>query len=75
MLTDTERLNWLEKQSGFGLINDDFGHWAVTGDGMQNVPDRTPSDIQTTFFIEKKQWKKNIRAAIDAAYKKDKPEV
>lgn len=69
MLTDTERLNWLEKQYGCGLINDDFGHWAVSFDGMQNVPKKTPADIQTTFFVEKKQWKKTVRAAIDAAIK------
>ena len=70
-MTDTDRLNWLEKQSGIALINDDFGHWAVSSDGFQSVPDKTPADIETTFFVEKKQWKRNIRKAIDAAMKED----
>ena len=63
-MTDKELIDWLELQEGCGLISDDFGHWAVTGDGMQNVPDNTPTDIQTTFFISKEQWKPSIREAI-----------
>lgn len=67
-MTDTERLDWLSKQFGCGLINDDNGHWAVSWDGVQNVPmGRGPSDIDTAFFIKKKAWRKTIRAAIDAA--------
>lgn len=69
--TDTERLDWLAKQGGAALVNDDFGHWAVSFDGMQNVPRKTPADIQTMFVIEKKQWKKTIRQAIDAAMNAD----
>lgn len=66
---DGERLDWLEAQSGVGLISDDFGHWAVSGDGMQNVPRKTPADIQTTFFVKAADWTKAVRAAIDAARK------
>jgi len=66
-LSDTERLDWLEKHQGFALISDDNKHWACVCDGMQNIPESWPGDIQTTFFIEKKQWKKSIRKAIDAA--------
>jgi len=70
--SDTDLLNWLEKQPGYGLINDDFGHWAVSGDGMQNVPKDVsiPNDIQTTFFIEAKDWYPTIREAIKAAMPK-----
>lgn len=31
---DTERLDWLEKQQGFGLISDDNKHWAVSTSGF-----------------------------------------
>ena len=68
-MTDTERINWLQKQQGSALISDDFGHWAITGSGFQNVPLKTPADINTTFFITKKDWKKTIRQAIDAEMK------
>jgi hypothetical protein len=68
-MNDTELIDWLETQEGSALISDDFGHWAVSGTGMQNVPENPPDDIQTTFFIEKHEWKKTIREAILAAYK------
>lgn len=69
-MTDTELLNWLEKQDGYGLISDDFGRWAVSGDGMQNVPEDTsiPNEIITTFFVEAEQWKPSIREAIISKY-------
>ena len=68
-MTDKDRINWLELKDGFALVSDDFGRWAVTGDGMQNVPDNIdePSDISTSFFIEAHQWRGSIRQAIDAA--------
>lgn len=65
-MADTKRLDKLENCEGVALVNDDFGHWAVVENGMQNVPDETPADIQTTFFIEKREWKDTIREAIDA---------
>ncbi len=65
--TDTERLNWLEQQEGAGLVSDDAGHWAVVFDGMQNVPINPPQDIDTAFSIEKDQWCKTIREAINKA--------
>lgn len=66
--TDTERLDWLEKEGiGAGLINDDNGHWAVAFDGFQNITaGEGPIDTQTTFFIEKKDWKDTAREAIDS---------
>ncbi len=68
-MTDKELLDYMETQEGAAIISDDFGHWAVTGAGFQNVPQKTPADIQTTHIIEKKQWKKSIRAAIRAHMK------
>jgi hypothetical protein len=68
--TDKERLDWLEKQPGGAVISDDNEHWAFASDGWQNVPaGKKTTDIQTTFFIEKKRWKKDIRTAIDFAMK------
>lgn len=68
MTTDTQRLDWLATQYGAALVNDDFGSWAVSYDGMQNLPDGDgPSDIETTFFIKADKWCSDIRAAIDAA--------
>ncbi len=72
-MTDTERLDWLEKQDGSALISDDFGNWAVTGDGVQNVPENPGerSDIETTFFIRRSGWSSSIRKAIDRAIKEN----
>jgi hypothetical protein len=68
-MTDTERIDWLEKQFGCGLINDDNGHWAVSGSGTQNVPSGDdPEDIASTFFVDASEWKPTVREAIDAAY-------
>lgn len=68
MRSDTDRLDWLEKREGFGLISDDAGRWAVSGTGTQNVPDKdVATDIATSFFVEKSEWKPTIREAIDAA--------
>jgi len=65
-MTDADRLDWLEKQFGIGLINDDNGHWAISGDGVQNVPmSDEPVDIDTTFFIAADDWFETAREAID----------
>jgi hypothetical protein len=67
--TDEQRLNWLAEQEGSALISDDFGNWAVSFAGMQNIPENpgTPSDIHTSFFVEAAEWRPSIREAIDAA--------
>lgn len=67
-MTDTERLNWLEQNQGAALVSDDDKHWAVVVNGIQNIPENTPSDIHTTFFIRQNEWQSTIRDAIDAAY-------
>ena len=67
-LSDTEMIDILEKK-GVSLISDDSGHWCVTGDGMQNIPKELPGDIETTFIIKKKEWKKSIREAMKAFMK------
>jgi hypothetical protein len=68
--SDTELLDLLEAKGKEGwcpcLLNDDSQHWTVVGDGMQNVPIDAPCDIQTTFWVEKHQWKNSIREALEA---------
>ena len=77
-ITDTERLDWLGKLQGSGLINDDYGRWAIPECGIQNVTDRgklitkQAIAVSSTFFTEAREWKLNIRAAIDAAMRKEK---
>jgi hypothetical protein len=53
------------------LVSDDHSHWVVATFGMQNLPKKFPGDIDTSFFIKKKEWKKSIREAIDFAMKQD----
>jgi len=79
MRTDTELLDGLEAlvKNGDcpGIINDDNGHWAVSGEGVQNVvcgPET--EDVHTTFFVEAKDWKDTIREAINA-YLDDAQEI
>lgn len=74
-MTDSERLDWLEKQDGCGLISDDAGHWAVSTCGFQNVPIDAPCDISSQFFVLKHEWRPTIREAIDAAVAEQVAEV
>lgn len=68
MRSDTELLDWLEKQQGYGLISDDFGRWAVSGSGIQNVPDGSGAfDFAGEFYVERDDWRPTIREAIMAA--------
>lgn len=72
MMTDRQRIDWLEQKAEAGsspaLLNDDNGHWAVSFAGFQEVPfGDEPQDIATTFIVEKAQWRKTVRSAIDAA--------
>jgi len=69
--TDSERLDWLEKQFGSGLISDDNGHWAISTNGFQNVVTGGPKAVETSFFVRAKEWKKSARSAIDAEIKKE----
>ncbi len=76
MVTDKDRIDWLEDQAKHGacpgLINDDNGRWAVAFSGFQNaVCGKEAQDVQSTFFVEAKQWRRTIRQAIDAAMKAD----
>jgi hypothetical protein len=64
-MTDTEILNWLEKQCGGALVNDDNGHWAFVSDGMQNIPmDDDVFDLEAVLWVEKNAFKSTIREAI-----------
>lgn len=69
---DKERLDWLEAHFGYGLINDDNGHWAISFDGIQSVGGgEEPADLQTNFYIEASKFSNSARECIDAA-RKDK---
>jgi len=47
------------------ILYDDNGFFAVTGDGSQEVTyGDEPTDLNTSFFVEAKQWKKTIREAL-----------
>lgn len=66
--TDKERLDWLEKQDGMGLISDDAGRWAVSTGGIQNVPNpKRATRISSVFLVEAKEWQGTVRKAIDYA--------
>lgn len=74
--TDTELLDSLiacaHRGCCPGIIFDDNGHWAVTDDGMQNVPfGPEPIDIQTTFYVRKDKWLPSLRDAINAYLDED----
>ena len=71
-MTDTERLDWLEKHSdGGGVFNDDrWGgplRWAFAASGFSPVVDNEPLEGQWVFWVEKDDWKPTIREAIDHA--------
>ena len=71
MRTDTQLLDALQEITNLGgcpgVINDDNGHWAVTGDGIQSIAcGEDPVDVNTTFFVQASQWKKTVREAINA---------
>lgn len=68
-MTDTELLNWLEREEGAGLISDDAGHWAISFSGMQEVPNDPPQDLISNFFVEAHEWKTTIREALEYGYK------
>lgn len=64
---DAARLDWLGLQDGCGLVSDDAGHWAVSGSGMQNVPNDGLIDLATTYVVMADEWQPTVREAIDAA--------
>ena len=67
-MTDTERLDWLEEQFGWGLLSDDNGHFACVFEGFQTLPEGPdPIDLDTSFYVEKECWRPTVREAIDAA--------
>jgi hypothetical protein len=67
--TDAERLDWLATQDGGALVSDDFGRWAVSHSGMQQIPEGIwdkPCDLGTSFWVEAHEWRASVREAIDA---------
>lgn len=61
-MTDTELLNWLEKQDGGALINDDDGRWAFASEGFQNMNlEDGPYDLESTWLVEKHAFQPTVR--------------
>ena len=48
-MNDTDRIDWLEEKDCYSVVSDDGGRWACVCDGIQNIPERGPTDINTTF--------------------------
>lgn len=66
-----ELIAFLEQHgSGCGLISDDAGHWVVATEGMQNVPENPPEDIDSRFFVTAEEWKPSVREALEAFHEK-----
>jgi hypothetical protein len=81
-MNDTERLNWLEKQDGAGVISDDNGRWAVPDSGFQNLQDDEGNfitdqaiDVESMFLIPAAFWKPSLREAIDDAVRRAQDEA
>jgi len=79
-----EALDLLESDEhlGAGLISDDFGNWAVSGSGFQQITDdegnvptkEKPVGIVSTFFVDADEWSGSIRDALRAFVKAAKEE-
>ena len=59
----------LEQLSKLGhcpcLINDDNGHWAISGEGMQNVVyGDEMQDVESHFYIEAEMFQNTIKEAL-----------
>ena len=78
MITDKQRLDWLEKHGmGIGLIHDDESHWIVAGSGMQQIRSTMkPGEMWgTTYLVDKadaKGFKRKLRVAVDYAIRQDR---
>ena len=74
-ITDRQRIDWLSKQDGAALINDDNGQWAFSSAGIQPVifqeSDKYPY-FWTTYTIEPHAFAETIRGAIDKAINEQK---
>lgn len=73
-MTDTERLDWLEKTTHTGacpsLVFDDNKFWAVSFEGAQPAIAGEDHFDEAVWFgvgIDPGQWKPTIREAIDYA--------
>ncbi len=67
-MTLLELIGWFESTEGGALISDDAGNWACVFMGFQNVPLDPPENIQSSFFIEKKDWYPSIQEALQFRY-------
>lgn len=68
-MIDTERLDWLAKQTGGGIISDDAGRWAFPTGGHQPLVFDAPREGQWSLYLEVEDWKMSVREAIDHGIK------
>lgn len=75
-LKDHQRIAWLQRQSGYNLVSDDGGRWAVSGSGFQPIPEEGgfTNDVSVVTFVEPDDWKPTIAEAIDRAITKQREE-
>lgn len=51
------------------ILYDDAGHFAISGEGFQNVVEDGPEDVQLTCWVDKKDWKNSLREALESYLK------
>ena len=64
--TDMERLDFLDKYGGT-LISDDGGRFVATFSGFGPIPERNAKSGAWTFLAKASEFRKGVRAAVDAA--------
>ena len=67
-MTDTERLDWLERSEAF-LVTDDEGFWAVSFAFDFDWNKRSDPDLSMDVCVQQPEWQPSIRGAIDRAMK------
>ena len=61
IIEELTKLGWAPN-----LLNDDAGRFAITGEGMQNIPSPDAKiDMQLEFWVTKDHWHDTIREALN----------
>ena len=69
-MTDSELIDKLGALQGVNLISDDGGRWAVSGDGMQPVPEEGgfTETVHIVSLVDAEDWRPSIREALEAYF-------
>ena len=71
-LTDTDRLDWLERVGdGIAVVHDDHSQWAVAYEGVQYVRLSEGEDFSTSYFVDGSAFRDTLREAIDHAIEEE----